>query len=230
MTELSPKARALVEQSRRTLRPSAGDRDRIESLLRERLGPEVLPPSTGAGPAVGFAGARALFRIAVGVCAVGGGLAFMALRPSASPPEPKHVALAPPASAPTAVPLAVTDAFERAAVERSAPAQPQTSMPAPRAPRKRDPFAEELALLGRATQELHLGHAGKALKALEEHQRRFPNGTLSEERRAAKAQALCAIGRVREGRVEQAKLEPQSPAAARAREVCDSASAAERRR
>jgi hypothetical protein len=66
------------------------------------------------------------------------------------------------------------------------------------------------------------------VKVLDEHQRRFPSGALSEERRAAKAQALCLLGRVDEGRAELARLAPRSPAAATAQQVCDGAAADQR--
>jgi hypothetical protein len=86
---------------------------------------------------------------------------------------------------------------------------------------KTDRLAQEVALLSRATSELRAGHAAQALKALAEHQRKFPAGALSEDRRAAKAQALCLLGRVVQGRAELARLPAQSPAAARAAQVCD---------
>jgi hypothetical protein len=82
-----------------------------------------------------------------------------------------------------------------------------------------------VALLSRATSALRAGRAAEALKALDEHRRKFPNGTLSEERRAARAQALCSLGRIDEGRAELSLLAPRSPAAARASQVCDAMAA-----
>lgn len=98
-------------------------------------------------------------------------------------------------------------------------------MQQPPAAREQDELAREVALLSRAIKELRNGNAAQALRTLERHRRRFPNGALSEERRSAMAQALCALGRVSEGRVEQAKLGPQTPAALRAKQVCDAAGA-----
>jgi hypothetical protein len=77
--------------------------------------------------------------------------------------------------------------------------------------------------LSRATSALRAGRPAAALRTLAEHQRRFPAGALVEERSAAKAQALCLLGRVEEGRAELARLTPQSPAAATAQQVCDGA-------
>jgi hypothetical protein len=101
---------------------------------------------------------------------------------------------------------------------------PSVVAPTPSVPR--DSLAQEVLLLSRATSALRAGHAGEALKALGEYQRKFPSGALTEERRAAKAQALCISKRVSEGRTELAHLAPGSPAAARARQVCDSIAAA----
>ncbi len=80
--------------------------------------------------------------------------------------------------------------------------------------------------MSRATTALSAGRYADALKALDEHQREFPNGVLSQERRAAKVQALCSLGRVIEGRAQLAHLSAQSPVANRAKQVCDSAAAA----
>jgi hypothetical protein len=96
----------------------------------------------------------------------------------------------------------------------------------PKAPAQaaQDALAQEVELLTRATSELRAGRPGAALKLLDEYQRKFPDGRLAIERRAVKAQALCASKRVSEGRAELARLAPQSPAAGRARQVCDAAS------
>jgi hypothetical protein len=63
------------------------------------------------------------------------------------------------------------------------------------------------------------------LKSLDEYQRKFPNGVLAVERSALRAQTLCSLKRVGEGRVELARLTPQTPAAGRARQVCDAMAA-----
>jgi len=102
------------------------------------------------------------------------------------------------------------------------PAKPQVEPPSP-AQRPQDRLAQEVALLSRATSDLRAGRAGAALKSLEEHQRKFPNGMLAVERRAVRAQALCTLKRVSEGRAELSRLAPQSPAAGRAKQLCDAA-------
>jgi predicted Zn-dependent protease len=86
-------------------------------------------------------------------------------------------------------------------------------------------LAEEVAILARAAADLRGGRAQDALSALNEHQRKFPKGVLTQERRAARAQALCAVGRFSEARAELARLPKASPQAIRAATFCDKRSA-----
>jgi len=229
MAALGPKARALVQEGRTALRPAAGDRERIEAALRVQLGPGALPPpGSVAPPPIGAAaGWQALAaKVLVGAGLAGGAL-YLAF--SNRSPEPQAIVSAPPAAPTASVPSsgerlsdvpAPTESLEEA---QPVAAHPTTASSEP-APRARDRLAEEVALLSRATTALRAGRAGEALKALDEHQSKFPRGALNEERRAAKAQALCSLGRMSEGRAELARLAPQSPAAARAKQVCDSGS------
>jgi len=220
MTALDPKARALVEAGRRALRSTAGDRERIEAALRARLGDAALPPDAGVTQVATTASWQALTGAAIGVCVLAG-VALYALRPAPSAPAPdarpathRPAPQTTPADPPSAVP------------ERAAPAHsivPPSTPPASASPRARDALAREVALLSRATSALRAGHPAAALRTLADHQRHFPTGALVEERRAAKAQALCLLGRVGEGRAELARLTPQSPAAATAQQVCDGA-------
>jgi RNA polymerase sigma-70 factor (ECF subfamily) len=82
-------------------------------------------------------------------------------------------------------------------------------------------LAEEVALLSKATSALHSGQASRALNILAEHQRKFPRGALAAERRGARAQALCQLGRKEEARATLQALSPSSPLAARAKSACD---------
>jgi hypothetical protein len=221
---LDPKARALVEAGRRAFRSTAVDRERIEAALRTRLGDAALPPDAGATPAAATASWPALTAAAIGVCALAG-VAFYALRPTPSAPVPdvrsathRPIAQTTPAHPSPQVPAAVPEA-----VAPTPSVVPPATPPAPASPRARDALAREVALLSRATSELRAGRPAAALKVLADHQRRFPAGALVEERRAARAQALCLLGRVAEGRTELARLTPQSPAAATAKQVCDGA-------
>jgi hypothetical protein len=228
MSALSSKARAVIEEARAEMRPPAGERERLEALLDAHLG---APPASPAAHAPALprhvAGWRLVTSLAVGAVLVGG-VAFLTLQPKVSQdPTPPSV------SAPTETPLPTqASASPTAAPAVEAPAQPLPELepPAkqvePQAPaqRSQDRLAQEVALLSRATIDLRAGRAGAALKLLDEHQRKFPNGMLTVERRAVRAQALCTLKRVTEGRAELSRLAPQSPAAGRAKQLCDAAS------
>jgi hypothetical protein len=87
----------------------------------------------------------------------------------------------------------------------------------------RDALSEEVAILSRAETDLYGGRAESALKALDEHERRFGHGVLEEERTAARIQALCALGRTAEADTELARLariSPKSPHAEHSRQAC----------
>jgi hypothetical protein len=180
----------------------------------------VLPPEPGFGAWLGSHGLIAKVSSLVVAVGVLGGGAFLALR-EASPraPEVKAPAIAVAVSAERSAPLqsgATMSASPTASVE------PEPARSAGR--RQSDRLAQEVAILARATSELHAGHAANALKSLDEHRRKFPNGILAVERRAAHAQALCMLGRRDEAQRDLdrlAKSSSQSLNAARARQACD---------
>jgi hypothetical protein len=58
----------------------------------------------------------------------------------------------------------------------------------------------ELEIIGRAQRALTSGQPNEALRALDEHAKRFPSGVLSLERTGVRTVALCQSGRVDEGR------------------------------
>lgn len=224
MASLSPKARELITSGRRSLRATAADRERIESALRARLGADVLPSEAPTAPSVPRAGWSAAAKTAAAVCLAGGAIVVvLAVRPATPAPRsalPSFSAgsVEPATTSPSNTQVPPTQVPELAAP----PASPGPPSPAP-AQRRRDPLAQEVSLLTRATSALRAGHAQDALRTLDTHQRRFPAGVLAEERRAAKAQALCMLGRVVEGRAELSQLSAGSPAAARGQRLCSDA-------
>lgn len=230
MSVLSPKAGALLGAGRSVIRATDGDRDRIEAALRARLGAAALPLEPPVAPPKAAPVARAGWRVvvpAIGVGAVGVALMF-AFRPGQSPkPAPSRAEIQAPEakSAALAAPIASAEPAAPAPETAISPASSAVVPSAAAALPQRDPLTMEVALLSRATSALSSGRFGEALKVLKEHQRQFPNGLLSEERRAGQAQALCSLGRVADGRAQLAHLSPRSPAATRAGSVCDSAAA-----
>jgi hypothetical protein len=215
MDDLSPKARALVQTSRKGLRASAADRERIEAALRARLGTDALPLEANVARTSSLGGTAALAGAAIGVCVLGA-VALLSLRPATAPElRPQPPTILTPAAPPSAANPGSLD-LEPPSPTASEPHTTQT-------PRPRATLGREVALLSRATRALRTGKPAAALKVLDQHQRQFPNGALGEERRAARAEALCALGRMQQGTDELAQLSPQTPTAARARQACDDA-------
>jgi hypothetical protein len=77
-----------------------------------------------------------------------------------------------------------------------------------------DSLAEETALLRRAQAALSSNEPRSALSILREHERRFPDGVLAEERRALKVVALCDDGQVERGRKQAKAFAAKHPGSA----------------
>jgi len=232
---LSPKARALIQAHRDAL-PTAADRERVAAALRVRLGEAVLPLEAPLKTPWLATGIQRGVTAACGLCIVGSAL-FLARRPDTAPQSTAQtheaVAAAPSVSA-RLLPSRPSLPLETPATPGT-PATPDHNG-APIAPPKarakvgttavasaQDTLAQELVLLTSATSQLNSRQASGALLALEEHQRRFSHGVLSNERNVAKARALCMLHRFEEGRATLALLGGATPAAARVKEECDSA-------
>jgi hypothetical protein len=71
-------------------------------------------------------------------------------------------------------------------------------------------LSEEVAIISRAETALRGGKPAAAIEILNEHERKFSNGLLAEERIAAQAQALRALGRTAEADAQLTKLSPNS--------------------
>jgi hypothetical protein len=219
MAPLSPNARAVIQSGREGLRPTAAERERIEAVLDA----SALAPDKALLRASPW---RLVAPIAIGFALVGGAASFLARSharlpasqgstPTAAYASASVSAVVQPAIAP-GIPASAASppagSASSAALARQASTQPQ------------DGLTQEVALLSRAASALRAGRADEALRLINEHQRKFPKGVLGVERRAVRAQALCSLKRVEEGRAELARLPLQSPAAARAKQVCDAAS------
>jgi hypothetical protein len=222
IAKLNPRAYAVVEEARRALLPPVGARERLEALIDVRLS-ELAPT-----PVVNTARFRNVIRgPAAPTFALGLVVAAAVLWPR---PKPVELSQASVVQAPQ-----ISQANAAAPGMSSAPApslpaaEPAVSVIPPLEPhpprRAQDGLGQEVVLLSKATSDLRAGHATEALKSLDEYQRKFPNGVLAVERSALRAQTLCSLKRVGEGRVELARLTPQTPAAGRARQVCDAMAA-----
>jgi len=218
MMELGAEARRLLAAGRGALKPTGADRERVFQALQARIGAGAT--GGGASPSAAHAGGSAWATLPAVIAGFGivGALVFtLPSRPEVTvPPAPRAVA------APTPVAVLPT---------ANVPETPPAIAPAPAAPeehprsarRPSDRLAEEVAILSRAEKDLHAGRFGSALRALGEHQSRFPNGALSQERLAARVHVLCAMGRTSEAEAELARLRrlsPKSPHADRAGDAC----------
>lgn len=208
---LDPTARELLERSRAALRPTADERARTDAALRERLGADAFAPdfSRVSWPSV--------VKLTLSMCLIGP-VAYWAFGSTQETPPPPVVAIPqPPAAVPPDPEPPVV------AAPSSEPAPAPAPPPRPTKTAARDTLSLEVVLLSRATSALRTGDLAAALRSLDEHARKFPEGVLREERRAARAQALCGAGRFAEARAELQGLPAQSPTAARAQQLCRAA-------
>lgn len=233
MGSLNGDANEVIRAGRSALRATGVDRERIERALAARLGPHAFPPSTAVTSSVRLLTLRVIAGAAVGASVIGAAFYASSSRinePITATVAPTSQQVAHSSTLPTIPNSAPASGGAQPAQPTSAPAEPTNSPPAS-APRHQDALTREVALLSRAVAALNAGRAGEALATLNEHQRQFPRGILGAERQAAKAQALCSLGRLSQGRAELAHLSPKSTAASRAKQVCDSvASAAPKQR
>lgn len=85
---------------------------------------------------------------------------------------------------------------------------------------------EELGLIQAASRALSQHDSQQALKLLDTHRRRFPQGVFAQERAGLQVLALCAADRLPEGRSARAAFlrdHPQAPLSARVRAACANA-------
>jgi hypothetical protein len=210
------------------LRPTDADRERVFQALLPKLETAAAAGTTAAG-ASGVATLIKSGAVLVGLGVAGAGVFYTLKTEPPAPAAPSVVVTAAPAPAPAPAPAQAPAPPGESTPESAATAAPVAPPAEKRAPspsvRSADSLAEEVAILSRAGAELHAGRPQAALTALGEHQRKFPSGVLTQERTAARVQALCALGRTKEAQSELARLariSPNSPHEARARKACGS--------
>jgi hypothetical protein len=137
-----------------------------------------------------------------------------------------------------APPIVLEESPESAGAPSAARALPQTARAAPlpadpgssgasapARPRESDTLAREVRILREARAELKGGKPEDALSLLDRHAKLHPRGALAEEQLAARALALCALGRAAEARAVVVRLEriaPRSPQLPKIRSACAS--------
>lgn len=241
MTDLSPKARALLARTSQGFEPRPADRERVRAAIHARVGAAAAAGAALSLPAAAMRGHSVrglLTKVGLGaplakLLASFGVLAVVALalvlrreRPVQDEPRASPVASMSPPLAPVPLPSSIDD-------EPRVPVVDVASLPSarPKAPLvspstvnvEAGSIEDEIALLreaqgaARALDDVH------ALGLLDAHARRFPSGVLAEERDAARIFALCHLGRGDEARKARAAFlaaHPDSPHIARVREAC----------
>jgi hypothetical protein len=270
MSELGPRAKALLEAAHDGDEPTREDQARVRAAIAASLVTGVaglglsatsaktaaLAAGGASGAAVGAGGGIAGATTAVGIAAkavlslalvsaAGAGTtlyvrssAHVDVRsisaPGSAPATPAAPAARENPRAELAQPVAIPTTA-RTTLELSTPsAKPVTSAATPppatraHATSTASDVEAEVLLIGEAHRALQSGNASDALVILDEYARRYPAGALGEERDAARIGALCALGRVVEGRDAADRFLrefPSSPHAARVRTSCGAASA-----
>ena len=204
------------------------------------LGPAAVDGAPHAAPVDTTAVARFSWgwsKVVLGgfsVLTVGAGAIVAAHVLSQSPAHVASAPVTPPAmrsetAAPAAPRPVDTEPTSEPASESAAHGDPAANASRPRARAAgrpaSDSLAEEVRLLSRAERQLSDGAGDGALDTLAEHERRFPKGALTEQRMAARVEALCALGRYTDARADLTKLArayPQSPHLDGARRFCGS--------
>ncbi len=228
MSKLSPELRQLVLAGKRASLPTEADSARVLETLRVRLGDAAV---IGAGTAAARSASLGLAQVSAislaGLALLGGFLFVTArnhraassesiLAPSAAATSASAASAATPGTPASPAPQAnETWAASKPAADR-AEARPVASH------HTKDKLAEEVALLSRAEAAIHSGKPTVALEVLNEHERKFRDGLLAEERTAARVQALCALGRTAEADAQLARLAPKSLHGEQSRQACSS--------
>lgn len=194
----------LLERARSGMTPGAEQKDRMRTRLLAGLGVAGAASAAGtaAASAAGASGWTAKVVAVLFAASAVVGVAYVA-RPA---PEAPRVAETVVETTPDE-PVVATSAPPEPAVEIEEPA-PVADETMPDEPlhavarRERpappvvveDDLEAESALVRRARAALRDGDARAALAALDEHGRRFPGGTLAEERDVQRVRAFCAAG------------------------------------
>jgi RNA polymerase sigma-70 factor (ECF subfamily) len=242
VSDLSPRAQALVDSARdRDVMP-ARDKARIRRRVLARIAAATLATAAGTSTsrtaaslgtkaALGTMGAKlAVVGVAASLLVAGG--AVRGVLSSHEPPQRSSVIASVQAS-PASPPPAPAPPLEAPAVSSIPPAaEPQKARPAElsaHAARGQATLEQELPLLQAAQEALRAGQPQRALALLDAHAKLYPHGALAEERRAAHAIATC---RVAAGPAATAEADafvrdaPGSPLVERVRAACGSPASA----
>jgi hypothetical protein len=235
MSELSPKARAIVEAGRNPQVFTGVDRERIRRGVRLRM-TALAAITTTAGTAAAMSPAAKLVLVTVAATLLGGGaVSFWALRERAAEPSAAARQSSAPNAPVSALPLPAAPAPATTATTVSG--DPERSNGLRRASRRSTtdaskavpPLDAELTVLKQAREDLRAGRSGSAYQRLSDYDRRYGDGPLAQERQALSAIALCQWRPGAEAQTRAADFLrdcPESPLANRVRAACKQTSPA----
>ena len=161
-----------------------------DAEARERIHAGIAPRLAGGAPS---SGASLRAKVGVGVAVVGVcAAALWFMRP---PVATVTLPIAPRVSVPVAPVVEVTPPAPSEVVtapSAAAKPAPETNKLTPALARSANP-AEELSIVRAMQQALRAGNPSQALALAADHARRFPRGTLLEEREGVRAVAQCQL-------------------------------------
>ncbi len=243
MNELSNEARDLLDSGRAGMMPGGEARARVRSAVLTRVGVAVAAgttltsATTTATAATAATGAKlgsgVLVKLLVSVAIVGSvGTAGYVAATGSEPPVPTP-SLTPPAEskrAPRTAPPEPAAALEPSPDPELPAVVEQPARPVGRRVAKRESIAalattlpQQLSVLRAANRGLQRGDAAAALAAVDEYDKRFPDGDLHPEVSAIRIDALCELDRAEQARrhIKQFLTQwPKSPLAERVRASC----------
>ena len=238
MTELSQRARDVLESARGADEPTLADQARVRDAMLAKIGGAAGAATVSETSALATAALKWGVVGLVGVGLVVGGLLLSRLKnnadivpvrsPSVATAQPElHTSVATPTPAIAAPKSQVNTQPPKltpAAKRRPRPKRStQSKSPAASKVRATGNLREEAQLIARAQRALRAGDHGGAMSVLKEHRKTYPRGVLVQERMGLEILALCGLGHTK---AAQARSEsflarwPTTPIAERLRRSC----------
>lgn len=218
--------RALVRRAATVEPASPGARARVLAGVEAIVGPsggdgggcrpdahaDVPPPSTSSRPTSALRRALPLATTFALGCAMGAAVMYAATRTPAPVETPRVVYVERP------VATAIVDAAPlepTASAAQRPPAPPSTAPSLAQSPARwvvaPDQLAAERVLLDVARNAIEKEDGAAALAAAAQHDRKYPNGILVQEREAIVVRALVLLGRTAEARVRAERFRTRFP-------------------
>jgi hypothetical protein len=183
--ELDPTLERLFSAARAATAPAVGARERIRAGLSPRLASDAAAPPRALGSRAWLGAGLA----ALGVCGA-------ALWLTSTPPVNETSAPVASRAAASASPVVALPDTTASAAPPATLVKPAVSLPSSKSTVSsidRSNPAEELPLVRAMQQALRAGSPSQALALAADHARRFPRGSLLEEREGVRAVAGCQL-------------------------------------